>query len=191
MFFQLYNAVRCYFVVNHWTWQNMVLMFSFQSCMTIRDRRCTRVDRVKEDFDTFKYILRIGDPYIYFTFYWMILHEKVGTKTPEFDIISPLCIFDLKQPVNESAKFLSWLILVPASPVDAESGDQPGGGRKPEEDHGRKSANTKVTQARQGGPNFVIARRTQKVRKSNQWRHWFQIFWNLNVFNSSPTFLSF
>jgi hypothetical protein len=58
------------------------------------------------------------------------------------------------------------LIVVPASPFDPESGDQPRGGGKPEKDHGRESAHAQVTQAGQGGPTFSIARRTQKVTKS-------------------------
>ena len=58
------------------------------------------------------------------------------------------------------------LIVVPASPFDPESGDQPRGGGKPEKDHGWESAHAQVTQAGQGGPTFSIARRTQKVTKS-------------------------
>lgn len=53
---------------------------------------------------------------------------------------------------------------VPAPPFDAESRDQPGGGREPAEDHGRESADAEVVEAGPGCAAVRVARGVEEVR---------------------------
>ena len=55
-------------------------------------------------------------------------------------------------------------MIFSASRFDAESRDQPRRGRESTEDHGRKSADSEVTQAQQGDSAVHVTRGTEKVR---------------------------
>ena len=110
---------------------------------------------------------------IFIWFYWKSFqdqHLHDSTKA-NFTNLSDTHCFTVSKPTKfhfnfyRKTKNLQNFQSFSASFVNAESRDQPRGGREPAPDHGRKSSDPEVTEAGQGSAAISLARGAEEVSK--------------------------